>query len=374
MNDDDSLPLDARAIESHVSKLWQQATDSAAGGLVRASTLTLLVLLVDQSLSPRVDSILEQAPATHPCRIIQVIVQETEPQALLSAFCRPPSPGRPPVCWEVVKLLGSRSSLRRVMSAARALVIPNLPVQVWWPGSADLTSPLFQQIVEVGDRIIVDSAQFTSPLSTLAHYADQAEAEHGTVGFVDLNWRRLEPWRLVLAQFFDAVEERRFLSYVETLTISYRQPLYGSAGGLAAALLLLGWFASRLGWSAPDRPLARGQDLQILEFDDGGRDVRVELRRVDALEADSSLTAVEIHCRFDQRTARYLVERSDDETRSIVEREDVRRETQVHLALADEAKLLAEELTGFGRDRIYEDALQVIRVLDRGAPTTMGTL
>jgi glucose-6-phosphate dehydrogenase assembly protein OpcA len=260
------------------------------------------------------------------------------------------------------------------MSAARALVIPNLPVQVWWPGSADLTSPLFQQIVEVGDRIIVDSAQFTSPLSTLAHYADQAEVEHGTVGFVDLNWRRLEPWRLVLAQFFDAVEERRFLSYVESITISYRQPLYGSAGGLAAALLLLGWFASRLGWSAPDRPLSPAQDLQILEFNDGERDVRVELRRVEALEGDSSLTAVELHCRFDQRTARYLVERSDDEARSIVEREDVRRETQVHLAVPDEAKLLAEELAGFGRDRIYEEALHLIRVLDRGAPTTRGTL
>ena len=41
----ESLPLDARVIESGLARLWQLAADGSAGGVVHASSLTLVASL-----------------------------------------------------------------------------------------------------------------------------------------------------------------------------------------------------------------------------------------------------------------------------------------------------------------------------------------
>ena len=208
----EALPLDARAIETEVERLWREAATSASGNLARASSMTVLAMLLDPSAVERVEAVLAQAPAVHPCRVVLIAQTTSEPRARLSAYCRPPTAGRGPICWEEVRLEGGQPALDRLMSVARALVLPNLPVQVWWPHEADFAGPLFDQTVEIGDRIVVDSAYFSDPLNALAAYAARAEEEHGTIGFADLNWRRIEPWRMQVAQFFDHPEDRPFLN------------------------------------------------------------------------------------------------------------------------------------------------------------------
>jgi len=51
--------------------------------------------------------------------------------------------------------------------AARALVVPDLPIQVWLPGRPDFASPLCAQSVEIGHRIIVSSDRPGHPFEAL---------------------------------------------------------------------------------------------------------------------------------------------------------------------------------------------------------------
>lgn len=360
--DSDALPVDARVIEAELARLWRQAAEASAGGLVRTSSLTVLVMLMDEHVAGRFEAILAEVPAAHPCRAVLVALTERQARALLSAHCRPPRGGQPPVCWEEIRLEGSQAELNRIMSAASALVVPGLPVQVWWPGDPDLDTQLFQRVVAIGDRIVVDSAQFAQPLTSLARYAQHAQEEHGTVAFSDLTWRRLESWRPLVAEFFDAAADRTYLNGIETVTLRWAGTA-DAAGGLAEPLLLLGWLASRLGWS-----VAAGQStlpgLQQIAFDDGARTVCVDIGRGPGrTDARPGLTSIELRASHEGRAARFLVRRVGGRGLSLSEIEGVRREAQVHLGAPADAELLNRELAGYGRDRIFEDALQIVRAL-----------
>jgi glucose-6-phosphate dehydrogenase assembly protein OpcA len=365
------LPLDTSTLEERLAGCWRQAAESVAGGLLRASSLTLLVPLLEEGLRERVSDMLAQVATQDPCRVILVVQAEAEPRASLAAHLRPASGGRPPIYWEEICLEAPGRALPRALSAAGALALPNLPVQVWWPGDADLAGPFFQRVAEIGDRIIVDSGQFVHPLTGLGQYAERMEDQRGTVSCVDLNWRRLQTWRILLAQFFDAPDDRAFLNYLDSMVVGYERAADGSPRGYAQALLLLAWLASRLGWTVAAERLGRSQDLEELVFDDGGRWVRVELRRTVTTESGASgLTSAELRAMHDGQSGIFSVERNGWQGTSTAQVGEARRELVVHLPPNSDADLLRAELASFGRDRIYEDALGLIRALTQQAATT----
>jgi glucose-6-phosphate dehydrogenase assembly protein OpcA len=354
------LAIDTRTIESELAAVWRDASER---GLARASSLTLLVVLTDPALTETVDDVLVRMAPSHPCRIVVLALDDgiAEPHARLAAHCQLGTAGRPTSCWEDIRLAGRRSDLNRLLSAGRALLLPNLPVQVWWPGSPNFEGPLFVRLVEVGDRIIIDSAQCQDPLAALCRYADQSEEQHGTVGFVDLTWRGLEPWRLSLAQFFDAPADRLHLNGIRSVMVSFEQSDDGGRAGFAEALLLVGWLASRLGWVVADE-----QALDAVLFDDGARGVRIHFRRVPSGERSrGELSGVELRASSNGRLASFVIEKSGASGTAVTVVDGTRREVQLSLPARTEAELLEQELRGYGRDRIYEEALQVVRALGR---------
>ena len=246
-----------------------------------------------------------------------------------------------------------------MMSVVDSLVLPNLSVQVWWPGEPELAGELFERVVAIGDRIIVDSSRFADPLGALTRYDDRVFEEHGNIGFADLSWRRLEPWRLFTAQFFDSPADRVFLNDIQSVVVGF-EGVCNQRSGLSAALFFVGWLASRLGWTLMSGHREPAREPRTIVFDDGGRSVRVELRKQRARSTYWGLVSVEIVAQHDQRQARYTIERFDESGRSVAETSDGRREARVSLPARHEVSLLQDELAGFGRDRIFEDALAVI--------------
>lgn len=362
------LPLKAHVIEAELAHLWRQAAETYGGALARAASLTLLLPIASPEAGERALPVLGQVAAAHPCRVLLAILSDVEPRARVAVHYLPGGVGRPAVYWEEIRLEGRRSSLNRVLSAASALVLPNLPVQVWWTGATDLGDELFQRVTEIGDRIVLDSAQFPSPLAALAAYADYAEREHGNVDFADLSWRRLEPWRRLLAEFFDDPADRVFLNHIEAISLTYERASAQTPGTFAEPLLLLGWLASRLGWSIAAERTGRHLEIEEIVFDDGGRWVRVDLERRGVGEPPSGgLLSVCLEAVHSGQPARYAIERRGEQALTRAERGDAQREAQVALPLPDAAALLREELAAFGQDRIYEESLLVVRELARRA-------
>src|SRR6266516_3137770 len=109
----ESLPLDARLLEAGLARLWQMASEGTVGGVVHASSLTLLAVLVDEAIAAAQEGVLAEVAPAHPCRAIIIALAEVEPRARLGAYCRPPRAGRPPTCWEEIRLEGSPAAANR---------------------------------------------------------------------------------------------------------------------------------------------------------------------------------------------------------------------------------------------------------------------
>lgn len=351
--------FDARLIEAERERLWRRLARGTAGGLVRASSLSLLVILTDSAIAARVRGVLDEVAAQQHCRAMIVTLADDEPAAHVVVHAG--QTGQPRFSWEEIKLVGPLSDSNRIMSAVELLTLPGLPVQAWWPGDPRCQESIFRRVVDIADRVIVDSRDFSEPLASIAWYASQSAEEHGIVGFVDLGWRRLEAWRVLLAQFFDPPVERLFLNDVQSIAVEYRRAARGEAGGLAEALLLVGWFAARLGWSPVSEPGRQDAGLQRLLFDTGASQAKAMLRSRGPTPRGGGLLKVEVRAAHAGRSALYTIARSEEHVSALARVDGARRGAELSLPVPGEADLLGRELAGFGRDRMYEEALQMMR-------------
>jgi glucose-6-phosphate dehydrogenase assembly protein OpcA len=137
--------------------------------------------------------------------------------------------GERAVMGEVIELTlrGNRSQVPA--SIVLPLAISDLPVFLRWRGQPPFGASPWEQLVDVADRVIVDSSEWTE-----LRYAYLASAfERSTVS--DIAWARTGAWRVELAGRWPALASQE---------IEIRGPR-------AEAALLRGWLVSRLGREIP---------------------------------------------------------------------------------------------------------------------------
>jgi glucose-6-phosphate dehydrogenase assembly protein OpcA len=129
---------------------------------------------------------------------------------------------------EVVELTlrGSRASAPA--SVVEPLLISDLPVFLRWRGEPPWGSQELEQLVEVTDRLIVDSTEWDDVPDSYRRLAEL----FSRCAASDIAWARTARWRSHLATLWPGVAEVR--------TVRVR-------GTAAQALLLCGWLRSRLG-------------------------------------------------------------------------------------------------------------------------------
>jgi hypothetical protein len=137
-------------------------------------------------------------------------------------------PGGAQIGTEVIELhlLGART--KAPASIVEPLLIFDLPVFLRWRGLPPFGSPELAQLVEVTDRLIVDSTEWPvlpEPYGELALLFDRTAVS-------DIAWTRTSRWRAHLATFWPGIAGVR--------TIRVRATA-------AQAHLLRGWLSSRLG-------------------------------------------------------------------------------------------------------------------------------
>lgn len=128
------------------------------------------------------------------------------------------------LCSEVIELRLRGARAEAPASIAVPLLLPDLPVFLRWRGRPDFRSQVFEQLVDVVDRLVVDSAEWPD---VPAAYRELA-ALFDRVAVSDIAWRRTLPWRRALAQAWPDLPDR--------LT-----------GPPAETALVAGWLQSRAG-------------------------------------------------------------------------------------------------------------------------------
>jgi glucose-6-phosphate dehydrogenase assembly protein OpcA len=343
-------PMSVSEIEHELGKLRANEDGTLA---LRSSVLNLIVV-TDEASAPDVARSVSDLAGRYPARAIVLISDpegERNVDAHLSAFCNVRGGGAQ-VCAEQVTIHAEGPPANHLESLAGPLLIPDLPVFLWYPGAFSPHSPEFAAMADLADRVIVDSAAREDREDSLREMAALIDRENmPAVG--DLQWVGLSPWRSLLADAFAAPERLGDLEKIGSAEVLY------APGGESRALLLLGWLASALGWRPRD--LSRDGGHRRVRFDGPGGEVvahlspdspDARLRRVRLRSADHSY---QVSRHRDRREVKTTVMRG----------EGLVAERTVHLGRFDLGVLVGEELQFRGCDEVYEAALRAaVEVLD----------
>jgi glucose-6-phosphate dehydrogenase assembly protein OpcA len=191
----------------------------------------------------------------HPSRTLLLFPQDddrNELDAELSLQCFTLPELEKNVCSEVIELhLHGRRS-QAPASIVLPLLLPDLPAFLRWRGQPAFGENSFEQLVDVVDRLVVDSREWPDApgcYPTLAQYFDR-------VALSDIVWTRTLRWRRAITRVWPGVAE------VDELHV---------VGPAQEATLLAGWLRSRL-----ERDVALRHEpaerIELLELD--GREVR----------------------------------------------------------------------------------------------------
>jgi glucose-6-phosphate dehydrogenase assembly protein OpcA len=150
------------------------------------------------------------------------------------------------VCTDTIRIRLCGTSAEHPATVVEPLLVSDLPVFLRWRGLPPFGDSAFQELIEVADRLIVDSSEWPGlpkPYARMAEVFDR-------VAVSDIAWARTSRWRPMLASLWPAIAD------VERIKVT---------GTEAQAQLLAGWLRSRLG-----RPIS-------LEHEPSNKLVGVEL-------------------------------------------------------------------------------------------------
>ena len=211
-------------------ELALRRVDPATGEPMQRTSVMTHIAWVPTQWVEAAEDVLTGLADRHPSRTI-VLVPDPDAEEGIDANAEvmqfPLGNGRQ-VCVETirVRLNGSRAEVPA--SVVQPLLLPDLPVFLRWRGVPPFGTRAFEELVDVVDRLIVDSTEWPdlpAPYAQLAEIFDRVVVS-------DIAWARTSRWRPQLASLWPDIES------VKTIEV---------AGTEAQAHLLAGWLRSRLG-------------------------------------------------------------------------------------------------------------------------------
>lgn len=288
------VAVDIHAIEQELTDLWEQVdTQTGEQKALRVCSLNLVVWVDCLQAAEKASETIRGIIRKHPNRAMLIINDPDAPEAQLEAWvqanCQMTTPGAQQVCGEQISITAHDSRMVQVAGLVLSLLLPDLPVVLWWSGAVPFQHPLFQRLRPLIDRVVVDSAQFPDPTAGLFHLAHLYRQQSATspqkgqegkkrsssfsypsYALGDLNWGRLTPWRSLIAQFFDNRAFLPALNTLDTVVVAYDYPA-DQQPDHTQPLLLVGWLAACLNWTLAEpgnaieeeRETSPGQDAPI---------------------------------------------------------------------------------------------------------------
>ena len=238
--------VDVSKIEKSLADLWRVENENEEYAVTRAALWNVVAHTSTSDLHARASETLSRASASVPQRTIVVRANpaaEADLASWISANCHMVGAGKQ-VCSEKIAIVAGGDHIHRVPPLVRALLLPDMPVAVWWLGDLPNEHEEYvESLLEPADRFIVDSVQFDSPadLSLVARVAEQT-----TTTPADLNWVRLEEWRTATASIFDPPHMRARLSAVTRVRVVAASGDKDFFGHSIQSLLFASWVSAQL--------------------------------------------------------------------------------------------------------------------------------
>jgi hypothetical protein len=215
-------------IERQLARLRSASAEEGALPTLRTSVMTHCAWVPPEWLDAA-ESTLAGMAERHPSRTVILVPKPDEPDgldAVVSVRCFPL--GDSQVCSEVVELVLRGNRAFAPASLVLPLLISDLPVFCRWRGEPEWDGVEFPQLVDVADRLIVDSTEWDDLPRAYARLASFFER----TAVSDIAWARTQRWRALLASLWPDIARAQSMRVHGTRAQGY---------------LLAGWLRSRLG-------------------------------------------------------------------------------------------------------------------------------
>lgn len=387
--------VDVGAIERELHRLWSSLDEEGAPGaggnavaqVTRICTLTLLAVVRDGRAADAA-AIAARLGARYPSRSIVLDLSPGGGDRLAAEValnCHTPGTPRPTVCCEQLRVSASGRSLARVPGLVLPLLVPDLPVYVWWSGDLPSFQPaapepeadVLRRLAEVADALIIDSSAMRRPTIGLRTAVALTAPLSG--GLRDLSWGRLTPWRDLVVQCFDPAPMRQALERLDRIRIRTAPGAASSSADPAdpiAGLLLGGWVAGRLGWEPAGPTRREGGVLRALFWrEGGGLELSVEggagpVLSIECTAGGAEPCAVSIIRQSDGPDDMAAGGEAGRQSSVRIETRLGRgraRTTAAGLPLADDTALIGAEFEVSGVDHILREALEIVLRVTQGS-------
>ncbi|HVU76330.1 MAG TPA: glucose-6-phosphate dehydrogenase assembly protein OpcA [Gaiellaceae bacterium] len=214
-------------IERELARLRYESSLGSSQQNLRTSVMTHLAWAPPEWQTAAEETLAGMAER-HPSRTLLLVPKPDEPDGLdaqVSVRCFPI--GDRAICGEVIELTLRGNRVQAPASLVLPLLISDLPVFLRWRGEPPWDGGEFEQLIEIVDRLVVDSTEWDGlpgPYARLVELFDR-------VAVSDIAWARTERWRSLLASLWPGIAE------VSKVRVH---------GTPAQAHLLAGWLRSRL--------------------------------------------------------------------------------------------------------------------------------
>ena len=321
------------------------------GSLGARARVLNLVVVTDEESAEEVTRIIDELSGRYPSRALVLISdpeeERTNLEVGLSVFRSTRGGGGAKVYAEGVTLHVEGPPASHLESLAGPLLIPDLPVFLWYPNGDIPASPRCDGMAALAGRIVLDTGAAEDPEGSLRAVAELVGQEE-TPAVGDLQWAALSPWRSLVTDLFAPPERAGELEKIRRVEVQY------APDARSRALLFAGWLSSCLGW----RPEAASR------AEDGGRELAFSgpsgpvTVRLAPNPSEAALRRARLVC-DGGLTFEVSRHREAADARSCVLRGDcLVGERTVHLGPSGVGALLGEELRLVGRDEVYEAALR----------------
>ncbi|HEX8634436.1 MAG TPA: glucose-6-phosphate dehydrogenase assembly protein OpcA [Pyrinomonadaceae bacterium] len=365
--------IDVGRLERELAASWRNAGEAEASGVMRVCVLNLIVYAAPGEDRAKIDELLDVVTEYAPSRALVLIADreatETRLEAYVSTRCQAASKGAAKqVCGEQVTIEAGGAAVATVASAIEPLVVPDVPVFLWWKDIPHEEDKLFNRLVELSDRVVIDSLVFDRPHEDMRRLAQLIGERRQFMLTSDLNWGRLTSWRNLVASFWDVADYRPHLDAIDHVLVEYDRPEAATADIAAQALLAVGWLASALKWE-PTGECAREGNSSRWVMRAGGRRLNVEFRatanprggegHIAALTFRTNSTGAEFYVGVNEAWTKLETSAKIGDARAVGR--------VVTYEAKSEGERLSRELSILSRDEIYERAVasvgQLLEVL-----------
>lgn len=346
------------SVTSELSRVWgdisRQVEERTGQIPLRTSILTLVVIAHGQAEARTARATLDELVEQMPSRAIVIELGDstTRLDAHITAHCRAIDGGRP-ACYEIIELRSPADRVGALPSLLAPLELFDVPSFMWWVGSADFGSPRFRRLTASVERIIVDTSQAESALDSLSGYHTFLNHEDCHCTGTDLNWARATSWRELITQSFDHPLTIGLVWDIQRIEAAY------DPNAEAQALLIIGWIASRLGWTL-HAAIQTPDGISVSFATPGGDEASVNLNPQTSVGV--GLRSVRILASARRNAVRIAIRRRGGdlaavsiETAGAARQERVVRDQEPRLC-----DLIGRELLLHTRDPVFDESLDVV--------------